>query len=85
MATLVFVLRTPCRVHKKGSKMKLKPYPTWVCIDCARETLRQNKHRNPFNGIATFHIEACNVCGDVCSVTEPRDFDYPKFKGHVGE
>lgn len=30
--------------------------------------------------LSTYHEGKCDICGQVCSVTEPRDFFYPDFK-----
>jgi len=57
--------------------MKLKPYPTWVCTGCVSKTKEYIEET-----ISTFHEGRCDVCNTMQSVTEPRDFGYPKFKGH---
>lgn len=54
---------------------KYKPYPVWVCHDCAIKS----GGRQP--GIATYHENICDVCGEKKSVTQPRDYGYPRFKG----
>jgi len=38
----------------------------------------------PDTHICCWHMEICPVCGERKSVTEPRDFGYPKYK-HVME
>ena len=44
--------------------------PNWVCYDCGRKW-------GTFKcGQATWHKDACDVCGLEKSVTEPRDFGY---------
>ena len=58
--------------------MKDDEYPTWVCYDCAVEAGYQPRS----NHVSTFHIGICGVCKQEKSVTEPRDFGYPKFKKH---
>lgn len=57
--------------------MSTDNYPKWICIDCG------HKHGHfPEGHIATFHAgDKCGWCGrDDVSVTQPRDFGYPKFK-----
>jgi len=55
-------------------------YPSWTCRDCAIKA--KGKHHG---GCSTWHLGACDVCGEEKSVTEPRDFGYPKFKGHANK
>lgn len=55
--------------------MKPKEYPTWVCMECAENAGKE------LRGPATFHVDTCGVCGKEKAVSEPRDFNYPKFKG----
>lgn len=59
---------------------KLKPYPTWICNDCGNKAC-YSQHRHP-SLMSTYHIGICDVCGEKTFVTEPRDFGYPKFRGH---
>lgn len=63
-----------------GGKMskKLKPYPVWVCDKCALDASEGEK---PIS-LSTYHAGICDVCTKNKAVTEPRDFGYPKFKGH---
>lgn len=60
---------------------KLKPYPTWVCVNCAWKAGAML----PKNHAATLHNDICDVCGREVAVTESRDYGYPKFKGHEGK
>lgn len=60
--------------------------PHWVCRQCgiAANTLSCliKFGRPPLKeiiSVATFHIDKCDVCGGVKSVTEARDFFYPDF------
>lgn len=46
--------------------------PTWVCVACGEKW-----GRKPC-GIATWHMNACQVCGKNKPVTEARDFGYLK-------
>lgn len=52
----------------------------WVCNDCGKEALRLpvNKGKSQFE-MSTFHKAKCDVCHEVKSVTEARDFGYPVF------
>lgn len=61
---------------------KLKPYPTWVCIKCGTEAVIQSDRYHPTANLSTFHKGICDVCGKRTSVTESRDYGYPKFEGH---
>lgn len=46
--------------------------PVWVCVACG------DKWGLKECGIATWHIDQCDVCGQHRAVTEPRDFGYLK-------
>ncbi len=48
-------------------------YPTWVCHGCAI------KYGGNAPSMATYHDNICDICGELKSVTEPRDYGYPKF------
>jgi len=52
--------------------MKKKDYPAWICASCGL------KHGNRPAGVATWHLDKCGVCGEMRSVTEPRDFGHLK-------
>jgi hypothetical protein len=56
--------------------MKLKPYPEWVCTECAKKANGKIRHL-----VATYHKGLCDVCGQMAYVTEPRDYSYPHFIG----
>jgi hypothetical protein len=56
-----------------------KDYPTWICGKCGFKYADPSKLRNPDSVLATWHSGKCDVCGEVASVTEPRDFGYPVF------
>lgn len=58
-------------------KQKLKPYPNWVCQPCGRAASGERQF-----SLSTYHDGFCNVCDSNATVTEPRDFFYPDFKGH---
>ena len=75
---------------KEWRQVTNKPYPTWVCAECGYNGRRYTltiTDRDWFlgyaGGIATWHTGICGVCTKVKAVTEPRDFGYPHFKGHV--
>lgn len=55
---------------------KLKPYPYRVCHDCGA------KYGKAWT-MSTWHSNVCQVCGETKAVTEPRDYGYPAFPGHV--
>ena len=46
--------------------------PVWVCAPCG-ETWGTKAC-----GIATWHVNQCDVCGKNRAVTEPRDYGYLK-------
>lgn len=48
-------------------------YPMWICADCG------NKYGHwPDGHIGTFsHGLECGWCGEIKTVTEPRDYRYP--------
>ncbi len=58
-----------------GTKSVQKPYPSWVCSDCA--TKAGGKMRWDY---ATWHYGQCEVCRQGRYVTQPRDYGYPAFK-----
>lgn len=45
-------------------------YPQWICYDCGM------KHGKREPGLACWHADKCDVCGEAKPVTEPRDFGY---------
>jgi len=45
-------------------------YPRWICNDCG------SKHGRRLPDIATWHQGKCDLCQQVASVTEPRDFGH---------
>ena len=49
-------------------------YPAWICSACG------NKYGKARDTIATFHFGECGWCNKKASVTEPRDYGYPKYK-----
>ncbi len=56
-----------------------KDYPTWICTECGFKYADPSKLRDPDKVVATWHTGECDVCGETCAVTEPRDFGYPVF------
>ena len=54
----------------------MKQYPTWVCQYCGYKASKGEQRT-----LSTWHINTCNVCNEQKEVTEPRDFNYPNFKG----
>lgn len=65
------------------TKKDKKPYPSWVCHECAVEALKKDyeKYRKwmKVTRIACYHEGLCEVCGKAKTVTEPRDYLYPEF------
>jgi hypothetical protein len=53
-------------------KKKIPIYPIWICHPCGE------KHGNRTVGVATWHKNTCDICGDEASVTEPRDYGHLK-------
>jgi len=47
-------------------------YPQWICADCGL------KHGKTPPGVACWHEDKCDVCGEVKPCTEPRDFGHLK-------
>lgn len=66
------------RQMAEGMRKKPKPYPVWVCSPCGSQVSKRKG-----GWLATWHTGRCDVCGEVRMVTEPRDFGYPDFPGHV--
>ena len=48
------------------------PYPAWICIDCG---VKYGRYRSD---CATFHEGECGWCKKQATVTEPRDYGFPK-------
>ena len=49
-------------------------YPDWICAPCGHTHGRfPHQYR-----VSTYHTDTCGVCGEVTSVTEPRDFGHLK-------
>lgn len=55
-------------------------YPHWICRDCAKGLSHPAK-----TTVSSFHQGHCGWCLKITSVTQPRDFGYPPFKGVVPE
>lgn len=51
-----------------------RAYPSWICIDCGKKYGRWNEM-----AMATFHHGTCGWCGEEGSITEPRDYGWPRF------
>lgn len=49
----------------------MKNQPDWVCYDCG---VKFGKHVR--DGISTFHMNNCGVCGEWKSVTDPRNYGH---------
>jgi hypothetical protein len=56
---------------------KLKPYPSLVCQECGSKASKRGQ-----KSISCWHEGKCDICEKEKSVTEPRDFFYPKFEGY---
>lgn len=49
-----------------------KDYPQWICSECGDNYGRREC------GLATFHLNTCDVCGFEEMVTEPREYGHLK-------
>lgn len=58
-------------------RKNLKPYPSQVCTPCAEKA-----HAKWPGHAAGFWHGKCDVCEQEVSVTSPRDWRWPDFKGH---
>jgi len=59
-------------IAKQGMENKYTHYPTWICHNCGI------KYGKRACGVATWHMDICDVCGKETEVTEPRDFGHLK-------
>lgn len=52
-----------------------------VCSDCGNKAMElpENKGKNSFS-VSTCHKGTCDVCREIKSVTEARDYGYPVFE-----
>jgi len=48
----------------------------WICVACA---VKSGATAIPGH-LATYHIDTCGVCKKEVTVTEPRDFWWPRKK-----
>lgn len=55
--------------------VRLRKYPDWICYECG------TKYGKIKSLCATYHRELCPVCKKRKSVTQPRDFGYPRIPG----
>jgi hypothetical protein len=53
----------------------------WVCFDCGTEALKNpiNKRKRQLL-VSTCHEGRCDICRQIKTVTETRDYGYPIFK-----
>ncbi len=61
---------------------KKKPpykYPDVVCYECARKA---GIKRDENYIVACYYRGICDVCKEIKSVTEPRDYGYPDFEAY---
>ena len=68
--------------HLEKINPMVKPYPVWVCAECALGVLNEEEKTNLKDHLSTFHTGICGVCNKEKAVTEPRDFNYPIFDGY---
>jgi hypothetical protein len=47
-----------------------KDYPNWICATCGTRYGRKQC------GIACWHFDTCNICGEETEVTQPRDYGH---------
>jgi hypothetical protein len=72
---------TRLEITTDGDKLFVRPlpaltqYPTWTCGECAVAYGGWMKETQ----YATFHEGTCDSCGKTKTVTEPRDYHYPKY------
>lgn len=59
-------------INRVDPSKTLLEYPVWVCHPCG------NRHGFKKCGVATWHENTCGICGQITSVTEPRDFGHLK-------
>lgn len=52
---------------------KNKEYPQWICMECGLKYGRKG-----VVGLATWHNDKCDICGEMRDCTEPRDFSHLK-------
>lgn len=57
---------------KNPATDEIDDYPDWICLDCGL------KYGKPRFSVSTYHQGTCDWCGHIKSVTQPRDFGYPK-------
>jgi len=68
------------KIRKEKSKMSgNRPYPSSVCYDCAMKA----GGKTDATSTSTMHRGTCGVCHKPAIVTEPRDYGYPQFRGHM--
>ena len=59
--------------------MRLAAYPKWVCEDCALNGIERFGAEGKRRDQSSWHYGLCDVCNQQKSVTEPRDFGFPKW------
>ena len=50
-----------------------KEYGVWICADCGA------KHGKRTATFSTWHFDKCDYCNKSVTVTEIRDYNYPKL------
>ena len=53
--------------------MKNEEYGVWICAECGY------KYGKKVIDYSTYHYDICEYCGKITSVTEIRDWNYPKL------
>ena len=48
-------------------------YPIWVCRACGNDF---QKDKTKLDRISTWHFGTCDICKEVCAVTQAKDFGY---------
>jgi len=62
----------------EGKQFVFEEYPAWICSECATSRGYSNRCM-----LSTFHEDLCGWCEQIKTVTQPRDYGYPKFSNNM--